>query len=47
MENEKRIISIGKIDKYIIFAVLGGVSKCLVSIMLYILKIMLIIISIH
>ena len=38
MENEKRIISIGKIDKYIIFAVLGGVSKCLVSIMLYIFK---------
>ena len=38
MENEKRIISIGKIDKYIIFAVLFGVSKCLVSIMLYIFK---------
>ena len=38
MENEKRLISLGNINKYIIFAVIGGLSKCFVGIMLYIFK---------
>ena len=36
MKENKCIISKGKIDKYILFAVIGGVSKCIVGIMLYI-----------
>jgi len=38
MENEKGLISLGNINKYIIFAVIGGLSKCFVGIMLYIFK---------
>ena len=36
MQTKKHIISIGHINKYIIFALIGGVSKCIVSMMLYI-----------
>ena len=38
MENEKGLISLGNINKYIIFALIGGLSKCFVGIMLYIFK---------
>ena len=35
MTKKKCFISLGQINKYIIFAFLGGISKCFVSIMLY------------
>ncbi len=38
MENKKCLISLGNINKYIIFAFIGGLSKCFVGIMLYIFK---------
>ena len=38
MENKKCIISKGYINKYIYFALLAGLSKCIVSTMLYIFK---------
>ena len=38
MVKEKYIINIGQIDKYIIFILLGGVSQCLCSVMLYVFK---------
>ena len=36
MNQNKCLISKGIIDKYILFAVIGGVSKCIVGVMLYI-----------
>ena len=38
MPEKKCIISIGQIDRYIIFALLGGISQCICSTMLYIFR---------